>query len=397
MKYNLEPLCNAAEVFSGFAFKSEWFEDEGTKVIRIGDIEDEKVNPNSCVLVNSSKYKIPSYCITQEFDILMALSGATTGKIGIVAQDLSGALVNQRIAIIRANNNITQRYLRYIFSGKLLEQLLSHAWGAAQANLSPKALRELMIPLPPLNEQKRIAAILDKADEIRRKRKEAIRLTDELLRSVFLDMFGDPVINPKGWEVVELGSQVAELRYGTSVKCLDNYEDETLPVLRIPNIVGSKINWEDLKYVHLEKKEIEKLRLKAGDILFVRTNGNPEYIGRCALFEAKFGEAIYASYLIRARLKEESKILPDFLRDIVSFPTYRHRLVQEARTTAGNYNISTAGLSRLKLICPSIKLQQDYINIGYKASNSICNYRLHYLESNSLFNALMQRAFKGEL
>ena len=209
MKYT--PLKNIADVLSGFAFKSEHFRESGIPVIRIGDIQaDQTIAIDSCKCVDP---KLTSSQIQKKYqvlpnDILMALSGATTGKIGIAHDSISPALLNQRVAIIRSSNSDTQNYLKYIFSEKLKQELLQHALGAAQANLSPKTLESLKIPLPPIAEQKRIAAILDKADAVRRKRREAIRLTEELLRSVFLDMFGDPVTNPMGWDVVKLGSLI---------------------------------------------------------------------------------------------------------------------------------------------------------------------------------------------
>jgi type I restriction enzyme S subunit len=265
------------------------------------------------------------------------------------------------------------------------------------AGFNTSLLKSLHIPLPPLEEQHRIAAILDKADAVRRKRQEAIALTEELLRSAFLEMFGNPVTNPKGWEVVDLKSQVAELRYGTSVKCHDVQEAGDLPILRIPNIVGERISWNDLKYAELEAKEVSKLLLKPGDILFVRTNGNPEYIGRCAVFEEGYGDTLYASYLIRARLKVNVQLYPAFIRDIISFPTYRSRLVSEARTTAGNYNINTEGLGRLRLIKPPLKEQESYIKLRLQLNTREEKQKRQLIESGTLFNSLLQRAFRGEL
>ncbi|NJK58611.1 MAG: restriction endonuclease subunit S, partial [Pleurocapsa sp. SU_5_0] len=258
-------------------------------------------------------------------------------------------------------------------------------------------LKRVKIPLPPLEEQKRIAAILDKADAIRRSRKEAIRLTEELLRSTFLDMFGEPVTNPQGWDVLKLGSQVDELKYGTNAKCSEFHKKEDILVLRIPNIVEEKICWNDLKYAKLESSEVDKLLLKQGDLLFVRSNGNPDYIGRCALFEDKQQRAVYASYLIRARLKPSTKLYPAFIRDIVSFPTFRSRLTKEARTTAGNYNINTQGLKSLKLICPPKEKQKAYLNFGEKLSGRLKTEHKHLDRSTDLFNSLLQKAFRGEL
>jgi len=276
--------------------------------------------------------------------LLVAMYGATVGRIAILGIE---AASNQAVCHIVPNESAAdQRYLFYALRTQI-PRWLEQRVGGAQPNISQQIIRDTQIPLPPLEEQRRIAAILDKADAVRRKRQQAIALTEELLRSAFLEMFGDPVTNPKGWNSVNLRSQIAELRYGTSVKCDDIKANAALPILRIPNIVGEQISWNDLKYAELEAKEVTKLLLKPGDLLFVRTNGNPEYIGRCALFEEGYSNALYASYLIRARLKSNARLYPAFIRDIISFPTYRSHLVREARTTAGNYNINTEGLGWL--------------------------------------------------
>src|SRR5690606_28816268 len=107
-------------------------------------------------------------------------------------------------------------------------------------------------------------------------------------------------------------------KYGTNDKC--NYvkvvDDDVLPILRIPNVVGSKINYEDLKFT---KRNTKIDFLNKGDLIFVRTNGNPRYIGRCAVFMDSI-ECGYASYLIKTQIKELDKFLPEFVQYIISFP-----------------------------------------------------------------------------
>ena len=208
MSWPLGAVSDIAEIISGYAFKSEWFGSGFDKVIRIGDLQDGRVQLDSALCVDAKINNVSSQFKIRPKDILMALSGATVGKIAIAQERDAGAYINQRVAIIRGKTPEAAEFLKYVFSGALQEKLLLSAGGAAQPNLSTKSLALMEIPLPPLAEQKRIAAILDKADAIRRKRQQAIKLADEFLRSVFLDMFGDPVTNPKGWEVRKVGDVV---------------------------------------------------------------------------------------------------------------------------------------------------------------------------------------------
>lgn len=304
--------------------------------------------------------------------------------------------INQDLKALFCSSKLLPNYLLWFLcsSSKHLE---SQSTGATVKGIKIEALQNLQIPLPQLEEQLRIATILDKADSIRRKRQEAIRLTEELLRSQFLEMFGDPVTNPKGWKVVNLKSQVAELRYGTNAKCHEIKKDNDLPVLRIPNLINKSISWNNLKYAEINAKEISKLLLKKGDILFVRSNGNPEYIGRCAVFEKDNCDVLYASYLIRARLKFNAGLVSNFIRDIISFPSYRAYLVRAARTTAGNYNISIERLGALNLISPPLNEQEKYMQYSIKIKNLLKKQSYQLKESNNLFNSLLQRAFRGEL
>ncbi|NET62976.1 MAG: restriction endonuclease subunit S [Moorea sp. SIO1G6] len=332
------------------------------------------------------------------FDSRHLLYGKLRPYLKKIARPNFNGICSTDILPILPGAHIDRSFLYYYLrQPQYIELATTRSTGANLPRLSPKTLAEFPILFPPLEEQKRIAAILDKADSIRRKRKKAIALTEELLRSTFLDMFGDPVTNPKGWEIVKLGSQIEELKYGTNSKCSTLQRKKDIPVLRIPNIVGDKLSWNELKYTNLESKEISKLILKNDDLLFVRSNGNPEYIGRCALFEGNGKQAVYASYLIRARIKPDAQLYPGFIRDIISFPSFRSRLVREARTTAGNYNINIQGLSRLKLICPPMDNQKRYLTFNQTVSEHIVKQQKKLENSENLFNSLLQKAFRGEL
>lgn len=332
-------------------------------------------------------------------DIVFARTGATTGKSFLVRDCPPQSVFASYLIRVRPSEKIDSGYLSYFFqTPNYWQQISQSSTGSAQAGVNSTKLKQLKVPLLPIAEQRRIAAILDKADAVRRKRKEAIALTEELLRSAFLDMFGDPIKNPKGWEIVTLKSQVLDLRYGTSEKCSDSKSTNlSLPVLRIPNIIGEEISWNSLKFADLSEKEIKKLVLEPGDLLFVRSNGNPEHIGRCAIYEEDSETALYASYLIRARLKADTSLNSAFIRDVISFPTYRSRLIKEARTTAGNYNINTKGLGGLKLISPPKLEQQKYLELHARLRSRIDSLKQDLRTTDNLFNSLLQRAFRGDL
>lgn len=302
----------------------------------------------------------------------------------------------------------SQDFVNWVCGPKLMPEYLYYAFrnsevefdrlqqGTTHKTIYMPIAEQFALLLPPLSEQHRIITLLDKADAIRRKREEGIQLTGELLRSTFLEIFGDPVANPKGWPILRLEEISSDMTYGTSVKCNGESGGFALPVLRIPNILQGRINWTDLKYASLQPREAEQLLLTPGDLLFVRTNGNPEYIGRCAMFTGET-RALFASYLIRVRLKPDAEYRPGFVRFVATMPSYRSLLVAEARTTAGNYNISTQGLRRLKLIAPPLEQQDRFLRFAAQTSEILAKRETAAAEASSLFGSLVQRAFRGEL
>jgi len=303
--------------------------------------------------------------------------------------DFDFALGADGTKILKVNKEFDSRFIFYYLGSLKLPDKVGYS-------RHYKYLKEKDIPLFSKDYQEKSRLFLDKANSIRQKRRETLRLADEFLRSTFLEMFGDPVTNPKEWRQINLEEIISEISYGTNEKCYSTPDDYSLPILRIPNIIKDKINLEDIKYANLSDKEREKLTLEFGDILFVRTNGNPEYIARSALFDLD-GDYSFASYLIRVRLKKTENINNTFIHKFLSFPSYRKNVAKSVRTTAGNYNISSSSIKDFKLFIPPIELQNKFAEIVKKTEKLKQRYEQSLQESENLFNSLMQRAFRGEL
>lgn len=315
----------------------------------------------------------------------------------VVLPDELGVATTELVPMLPDPNRLDRKYLVYYLRSKFFVDWVSQqVAGAKMPRVSMKVFWDHEISLPSLEEQKRIATILDKADAIRRKRYQAIDLADQFLRSVFLEMFGDPVGNPKGWPKVPFRNLVSEFRYGSSQKALNVKTELALPILRIPNVSHGAIDLnDDLKYVELPAPEIGRLKLTKGDLLFVRTNGNPHYIGRCAVFDDE-RDFLFASYLIRARLKENAELTPNFIQYCLSVPSYRSKIVKETRTTAGNFNINTKGLGALELIVPSDKKLREFEEVQARVKRLLARLQEQSLKANALFNSLSQSAFKPQ-
>ena len=143
-----------------------------------------------------------------------------------------------------------------------------------------KFLKEKQIIIPPLRTQKKIVSILEKADETKKLRMQADELTNQLLQSVFLEMFGDPVKNPMGWKTIKLG-ELGAVNSGLTLNGQRRGNKSSLfPYLRVANVFRNKLNLEEMKHIHISDLEFERFMLKKNDVLIVEGHGNIEEIGK---------------------------------------------------------------------------------------------------------------------
>jgi type I restriction enzyme S subunit len=199
---------------------------------------------------------------------------------------------------------------------------------------------KLKVSLPPLAEQVAIARILDALDMAIERTREAVDRALVLQTSLLTDAF-----ERMQGERKRLGEFTTDVRYGTSQAA--NERGWGSPTLRIPNVVGDQRTLDDLVYVDLKPTDIKRLMLRDGDLLLVRTNGNPHYVGRSAVFKAPDDRPwIYASYLIRVRLTDE--LLPDYVNIFLGMERGRRELLRRVTTSAGNHNINSNSLVSLR-------------------------------------------------
>ncbi len=344
------------------------------------DATEEHVNPTALVECRLKLLPINT--------ILIALYGATVGRVAILQ---TPATTNQAVChLIPDVNKADTQYLFYALRAKLPE-FITQRVGGAQPNISQEIVKDTKIFLPPLVEQKRIAAILCKADAIRRKRAEAIRLADEFLKALFLDMFGDPPTNPKGWPQCTIRDMLSEVRYGCNKKAgtTGNY-----PMLRMGNITYEG-NWDfsSLKHIHLSKDEETKYLVFKDDILFNRTNSK-ELVGKTAVYQKEKPMA-YAGYLVRARTNENSN--PEYISAFINSNYGKSVLRHMCKNIVGMANINAQEFQNITILNPPLSQQNIFADIVYKcrAYKTKLNQGRH--TSNLLFSSLVQQAFRGDL
>jgi len=380
MIYRMTKLMDICEIQGGYAFKSNSFQSEGIPVIRIGDIEDYKIElKHTTVFVEHSFLDRYSNFIINKDDILIALSGATTGKYGLYRSN-NPALLNQRVGRIIPNKSKVYHKFIYYYMNILKDRILKKAGGAAQPNISPKDIKEFEIPLPPLETQKKIVDILDKAQEIIDKRKEQIEKLDEFIQSVFLDMFGDPIINPKKWGLKKLG-EIAKITMGQSPKGSSyNNEGNGTPLLNGPTEFGEKYPVE--KQWTIEPKKL----CETGDILFcVRgaTAGRMNFANK----EFCIGRGL-------AAIKAHNKSNQNYIYLILKNMYYHFQNTSDGSTFI---NIGKDKLSDIPIPITDDELQNKFAAIVEKTEQQKELLQKSLTEMENNFNSLMHRAFKGDL
>ena len=383
-----EKLGNCCLIKGGFAFKSELYQNKGTPIIRISNIIDERIIiNNNTVYFKGNNNELKDYNI-KFGDILIALSGATTGKFGIYDSHKE-ALLNQRVGLIRTNENkLYNKYLFY-FLFRIRNKIFNKAQGVAQPNLSNSDLENTKIPLPPLSEQKQITETLDKVDNLRQKRKQSIQLLDDYIKSVFYNIFGNPVINQFKFKKGKIKDLVTDVKYGTSSPAEENGK---YPYLRMNNITyDGYMDLEDLKYINIDDNYKEKYSVRKNDLLFNRTNSK-ELVGKTGIFNED-REMIIAGYLIRVRTNNLAN--PWYIWGCLNSLHGKKVLLSMCKSIIGMANINAQELQNIDILIPPINLQNQFAKTVQKSLHLKSKMEESLKEIENLFNSLMQKYFSN--
>lgn len=317
------------------------------------------------------------------------------GKIAQARLPRSHGFGSTEFHVVRARPGIAES--RYLHHYLRLEEVRANGQrrmtgSGGQRRVPASFLADLAIPLPPLEEQRRIAAILDQAETLRTQRRTALALLDSLTQSLFLDMFGDPVANPKGWAIGKIGDMLESASYGTSEK--SGTEGE-FPVLRMNNITrNGDLDLGDLKYMDLHQADHEKYLVRAGDVLFNRTN-SAELVGKAAIVPASAPPLAYAGYLVRLRVNEANH--PMYLARFLNTPYAKRMLRGMCKSIVGMANINAKEIQAMRIALPPLPLQQIFATRIASIEALKATHRRALAALDALFASLQQRAFTGAL
>ncbi|MEL7745995.1 restriction endonuclease subunit S [Enterobacter cloacae] len=325
--------------------------------------------------LQSSDYSV--YQIFEKDDLvfkLIDLENIKTSRVGIVHE--RGIMSPAYIRVSASSNSIYPRFYYWYFFALYLTNIYNKLGGGVRQNLTAGDLLEIPVPLIDISLQKQVSTFLDRETQridslieekqtfiklLKEKRQALIShvVTKGLNPNVEMQDSGIEWIGqvPKHWEVKKIKHICSNFMYGTSQDC--NQSDVGYPVLRIPNIKSTNVDFEDLKYANISDVDALTYLLSRGDILVIRTNGNPNLVGQSALFDSN-GQYLFASYLIK--LTPKRGVDTSFLVEAMNSLSVRQALTFQSRTSVGNYNLSIPSLANTSIAIPPIDEQKTITN-----------------------------------
>lgn len=390
--WKVKKLGDLLNIQNGFAFDSELFsKDAGTPLIRIRDLK------NGCSTEIRFNGSFDESYIVRAGDLLIGMDG----EFRCYQWEGDNALLNQRVCrFVEFSDQIDPAFVRWAVNSHLKE-IEDRTPYVTVKHLSAKSIKAIGFAYPTVHEQRRIVGrikeCMERVNEIEQLRNTSLSEAEAILPSVLNEVFkAQAGLAP----IMTIGDFATETRYGTSKKCAPHVEGT--PIIRIPNVVEGTVNFEDLKYCVLPTDELTRIRLEDGDLLFVRTNGSRDLVGRCAIFYSPEAGSTYgfASYLIRVRV-DKNRVLPQYLAYFLNSTNGRAEINQRRRTSAGQFNINSENLRTIPLPVPTLSEQARLIELlrerEERARALVSNLRSLSHEGAIIRESILRKAFAGEL
>ena len=370
--------------------------DSGIPFLRVQNIFGGQVNfEEDTLFIGSDTHAALKRSQIQGGDVLVTIAG-TIGRTGVVPFQAPSMNCNQAVAIIRPTAKVERSYLRHwLESQDARGQMIGSTVTGTISNLSLSQLGELKVPLPPLKEQYRIAAILDQAETLRTNRRVALAQLDSLTQSIFLAMFGDPVVNPNGWPCHSLGDLIAEGPQNGLYKPSTDYGSGT-PILRIDAFYDGVVTKLDtLKRVRLDANDVMLFGLQSEDIVINRVN-SIEYLGKSALIPKLSEPTVFESNMMRFKVKLD-QVDPGYVVHFLQTGYIKGQILSGSKNAVNQSSINQQDVKGFRINVPPLPLQQTFATRIQAIESLKTAHRAALAQLDALFASLQQRVFAGLL
>lgn len=371
-------LGDVATYLNGYAFKSSDWSGKGLPIIRIQNLTGNDYQTNYYDKEYNPKYLI------KKGDVLISWSAS----LGVYIWKGEPALLNQHIfKVVFDKIDVNKEYFCLTVE-YLLTQIGGEVHGSTMKHITKPRFDNTPFPLPDKETQIAIADKIIKINDLLEKNKRELQKLDEIIKSRFVEMFGDVILNTKGWTIAKIGQIVTEVRYGTSRPATENGK---YPYLRMNNLTyNGYLDLSDLKRIDIPDNEIDKCIVRNGDILFNRTN-SIELVGKTCVFNEPT-DMIIAGYIIRIRLKPI--MLPIVFSCFMNTDALKIKLRNMAKGAVNQANINAQELQAIEIYVPPIDLQTQFADFVTKVEHQKATIQKSIEKLETLKKSLMQECFE---
>lgn len=326
-------------------------------------------------------------------DILISRLPDPIGRACAVPQNVGKAITAVDCTIVRLDSSVCDinYFINYTQSARYSNELSKYLAGTTRTRISRKNLEKIEIPLPSLEEQRRIATVLDKVSDLIAKRRAQLDKLDLLVKARFVEMFGDPVLNPMKWPEQSLENMadiVSGITKGRKTKEIELME---VPYMAVSNVKDGYIDWTTVKTILATRAEIEQYRLLPDDVLMTE-GGDPDKLGRGAIIRQPLENCIHQNHIFRVRL-DESVLLPSYFAEFLQHQKAKQYFLKCAKQTTGIASINMRQLKGLPILVPSQEIQLKFANFVRRVDQSKLTIQQSLDKLKVLKKALMQQYF----
>ena len=377
-------IGNACDILNGFAFKSDQYVDEGIRVIRIANVQKGYIEDNAPAFYPVDTKGIEKYML-DEGDLLMSLTG-NVGRVAILEREMLPAALNQRVACLRLKTDkIEKGYLFHILNSDFFEKKCIQASnGVAQKNMSTEWLKEFSIPVYTKEEQKRITIILDKLRNAINIREKELHSLDELIKARFVELFGDPRINPFGYDIKELGKTCKVITGNTPSRKVPEYYGSYLEWIKTDNIVAGLLNPTEATESLSESGAEVGRYVEENAILMACIAGSIASIGKVCVTDRR----VAFNQQINAIVPNQYNTL--FLYTMLQIS--KDYLVEDINMALKGI-LSKSKLEEKIFIVPPLELQNQFADFVKQVDKSKVVVQKALNETQTLFDSQMQEYF----
>ena len=332
--------------------------------------------------------------LVQTNDVLVSTVRPNLNSVAVVTEEFSGATASTGYTVLRPLPEVldTQYLFHWVKTGHFINEMIKLATGQSYPAVSDKIILNSKIPLPPLAEQRRIASILDQADVLRQKRQQAIEKLDQLLQATFIDVFGDPVSNPKGWEAKPIDNICANI-----VDCVNKtapiVEYETpYKMIRTTNVRNHKVDISSVRYVEKETfdKWNRRLTPKRGDVILTREAP----VGEVGILESD--DSVFLGQRLMLYRVNLELTTPEYLLYFLMSDNLKMQYEQMSSGSTVKH-LSVPQCSKWSIYLPPLELQLKFSEFYKMIHANLELMRISYNKADTLFKSLQNQAFSGTL